>query len=39
MYWTVSGNDQEGLHFYSDVYNRDAELLKKLTTPLASNSI
>lgn len=39
MYWTVSGNDQEGLHFYSDVYNRDAELLKKLTTPLANNSI
>ncbi|WP_295512307.1 L,D-transpeptidase family protein [uncultured Pseudoalteromonas sp.] len=39
MYWTVSGNDQEGLHFYSDVYNRDAELLKKLTTPLTNNSI
>ncbi|WP_462157921.1 L,D-transpeptidase family protein [Pseudoalteromonas sp. GB56] len=30
MYWTVAGNE-DGLHFYSDVYNRDPALLAKLT--------
>jgi len=38
MYWTVAGND-EGLQFYTDVYNRDGALLKALTTPLANNTI
>lgn len=38
MYWTVAGNDG-GLQFYTDVYNRDAALLKELLQPVANDSI
>lgn len=33
MYWTVSHNF-DGLHFYSDIYQRDKKLLAKLNQPL-----
>ncbi len=39
MYWTVAANTDDGLHFYSDVYNRDPVLLEKLTKPLSNDSI
>lgn len=33
MYWTVSIN-QDGVHFYPDVYGRDKNLIEKLVKPL-----
>ena len=38
MYWTVSANSDE-LHFYPDVYERDAAVLERLNQTLNTDAI